>query len=117
MPSSRRSTSSVFAGDAYKTRDPNPTYQREFARRIKKIADAGIPVVLLVGNHDLPAGARRATSISIFDTLAVPNVYVADREDAAARSPAGAASHCRSPPCPIRCVRPSSAAKSTRARA
>src|SRR5512138_1896453 len=71
----------VFAGDAYKTRDPNPTYQREFARRIKKIADAGIPVVMLVGNHDLPAVARRATSISIFDTLGVPHVYVADRED------------------------------------
>ena len=70
----------VFAGDAYKTRDPNPTYQREFARRIKKIADAGIPVVLLVGNHDLPSVARRATSISIFDTLSVPNVYVCDRE-------------------------------------
>ena len=64
----------VFAGDAYKTRDPNPTYQREFARRIKRIADAGIPVVLLVGNHDLPNVARRATSISIFDTLAVPNI-------------------------------------------
>jgi exonuclease SbcD len=68
----------VFAGDAYRTRDPNPTYQREFARRIKKVADAGIPVVLLVGNHDLPAVTRRATSISIFDTLAVPNTYVAD---------------------------------------
>jgi DNA repair protein SbcD/Mre11 len=71
----------IFAGDAYKTRDPNPTYQREFARRIKKVADAGIPVVLLVGNHDLPNVARRASSISIFDTLSVPNVYVCDREE------------------------------------
>jgi exonuclease SbcD len=66
----------VFAGDAYKMRDPNPTFQREFARRIKRAADAGIPVVLLVGNHDLPPVQRRATSISIFDTLQVPNVYV-----------------------------------------
>ena len=66
----------VFAGDAYKMRDPNPTFQREFARRIKKVADAGIPVLLLVGNHDLPPVQRRATSISIFDTLQVPNVYV-----------------------------------------
>ncbi|MGC8779796.1 MAG: metallophosphoesterase family protein [Anaerolineae bacterium] len=71
----------VFAGDAYKTRDPNPTYQREFARRIKRIADAGIPVLLLVGNHDLPAVARRATSIEIFGVLDVPNVYVANREE------------------------------------
>jgi exonuclease SbcD len=70
----------IFAGDAYRTRDPNPTYQREFARRIKRIADSGIPVILLVGNHDLPTASRRASSISIFDTLNVPNVYVGDRE-------------------------------------
>ncbi len=71
----------LFAGDAYRTRDPNPTYQREFARRIKRVADAGIPVILLVGNHDMPAVARRASSISIFDTLDVPNVIVGDREE------------------------------------
>jgi len=70
----------IFAGDAYKTRDPSPTYQREFARRIKKVADAGIPVVLLVGNHDLPSVARRASSIDIFGTLEVPNVFVGNRE-------------------------------------
>ena len=67
----------LFAGDAYKTRDPNSTYRREFARRIKRLADAGIPVVLLVGNHDLPAQDKRASSIEIFRTLDVPNVLVA----------------------------------------
>ena len=70
----------LFAGDAYKSRDPNSTYRREFARRIKRLADAGIPVVLLVGNHDLPAVKRRASSIEIFRTLEVPNVLVAGRE-------------------------------------
>ncbi len=71
----------LFAGDAYKSRDPNSTYRREFARRIKRLADAGIPVVLLVGNHDLPAQERRASSIEIFRTLDVPNVLVASRDD------------------------------------
>ncbi|MGD2205602.1 MAG: exonuclease SbcCD subunit D [Anaerolineae bacterium] len=70
----------LFAGDAYKSRDPNSTYRREFARRIKRLADAGIPVVLLVGNHDLPAQERRASSIEIFRTLDVPNVLVAGRD-------------------------------------
>ena len=70
----------LFAGDAYKTRDPNSTYRREFARRIKRLADAGIPVVLLVGNHDLPAQERRASSIDIFRTLDVPNVLVGNRD-------------------------------------
>jgi exonuclease SbcD len=70
----------VFAGDAYKTRDPNSTYRREFTRRIKRLADAGIPVVLLVGNHDLPAQERKASSVEIFQTLDVPNIVVANRE-------------------------------------
>jgi len=70
----------LFAGDAYKSRDPNSTYRREFARRIKRLADHGIPVVLLVGNHDLPAQERRASSIEIFRTLEVSNVLVAGHD-------------------------------------
>jgi exonuclease SbcD len=66
----------VFAGDAFKTRSPSPTYQRAFARRIKRLADAGVAVVLLVGNHDLPTMTQRASTVDIFRTLAVPNVTV-----------------------------------------
>ncbi|MCC7358736.1 MAG: exonuclease SbcCD subunit D [Anaerolineales bacterium] len=65
----------VFAGDAFKTRDPDPTQQREFARRLKQLADRA-PVFLLVGNHDIPGMAARATSIDIFRALDVPNVTV-----------------------------------------
>jgi exonuclease SbcD len=71
----------LFAGDAYKRRDPNPTHQRAFARRIKRLTDAGIPVVLLVGNHDLPAMVQKASSVDIFRTLDVPNVIVGREED------------------------------------
>lgn len=67
----------IFAGDVYKSREPNSTYRREFARRIKRLADAGILVVLLIGNHDLPVQERRASSVDIFRTLEVPNVVVA----------------------------------------
>ncbi|MBI4771363.1 MAG: exonuclease SbcCD subunit D [Chloroflexi bacterium] len=65
----------VFAGDAFKSRDPDPTQQREFARRIKRLADA-MPVLLLVGNHDLPGMAQKASSVDIFGALDVPNVTV-----------------------------------------
>jgi len=65
----------VFAGDAFKNRQPNPTLQREFAWRIRDLAER-CPVVLLVGNHDVPASALRASSLEIYDTLAVPNVLV-----------------------------------------
>jgi len=67
----------LFCGDAFKSRDPSQTQQREFARRIRKLADAGIPVFLLIGNHDLPAASGRATSTEIYDTLRIPKVTVA----------------------------------------
>jgi exonuclease SbcD len=66
----------VFAGDAFKTRNPSPTYKRALARRVKKLADTGVPVVLLVGNHDLPTMVQRASSVDIFRTLDVSNVTV-----------------------------------------
>lgn len=67
----------VFAGDAYKSRDPSPTHQREFAARIARLSAAGIPTVLLVGNHDLPLSTLRANTLDIFHTLNVPHVWVA----------------------------------------
>ena len=69
----------LFAGDAFKTRTPSPTYQREFARRIRRLAEGGPQVFLLVGNHDFPQVAGRAHTIEIFQTLDVPNVHVAHK--------------------------------------
>lgn len=71
----------VFCGDAYKSREPTPTQQRGFAKRINRLATSGIPIFLLIGNHDLPNAIGRATTTEIFDTLAVKNVYVANRPD------------------------------------
>jgi exonuclease SbcD len=67
----------IFAGDAFKNRQPNPTFQREFAWRVRDMSEM-CPVVLLVGNHDLPTTLARASAIEIYDTLAVPNVLVGD---------------------------------------
>jgi exonuclease SbcD len=66
----------LLAGDAYKGRDPSQTHQREFAKRLNRLSQAGIPTFLLVGNHDLPAASSRATAVDIFPTLEVANVYV-----------------------------------------
>jgi exonuclease SbcD len=70
----------IFAGDAFKTRDPSPTQQREFARRIKRLADK-IPTLLLVGNHDLPGTVSKATSLDIYHVLDIPNVIVGYKPD------------------------------------
>ncbi len=71
----------LFCGDAYKSREPSQTQQREFAKRINRLSTSDIPIFLLIGNHDLPNAIGRATSTEIFDTLAVKNVYVSNRPD------------------------------------
>ena len=70
----------VFAGDAFKSRDPEPTQQREFAQRIKRLADH-MPTLLLVGNHDMPGVASKASSVDIFQALEVPGVIVGDKPE------------------------------------
>ena len=69
----------LFAGDAYKDRSPAPTFQREWGRRIMRLSRAGIPVLLLVGNHDLAPALGRAHALETFDTLEVPRVRVLDK--------------------------------------
>jgi exonuclease SbcD len=66
----------IFAGDAYRDRSPAPTFQREWGRRIMRLSQAGIPTILLVGNHDLSPAIGRAHAIQEFETLDVPNVRV-----------------------------------------
>ncbi len=69
----------IIAGDIYKSRQPNPTHQREFARRIRRLRSAGIPVYIITGNHDISPAMGRAHAIEIFDTLAIEGVTVAER--------------------------------------
>lgn len=70
----------LFPGDIYKNCDPNPTLQREFARRIRSAARHA-PVVIIPGNHDLPNAFARASSVEIFDVLEVENVRVLRRPE------------------------------------
>lgn len=66
----------IFAGDAYKDRQPAPTFQREWGKRIIRLSNAGIPTILLVGNHDLSPASGRAHTLQEYDTLQVPHVKV-----------------------------------------
>src|SRR4030065_349027 len=69
----------IFAGDAYKDRSPAPTFQREWGKRIMRLSQAGIPTLLLVGNHDLSPALGRAHAVEEFKTLQVPHVRVLDK--------------------------------------
>ena len=69
----------LFAGDAYKDQNPAPTYQREWGKRIMRLSEAGIPTLLLVGNHDISPAAGRAHALAEFATLQVPHVLILDQ--------------------------------------
>lgn len=70
----------LFAGDAYKTRDPNPTQQRGFGERVRKLAKK-IPVVLVVGNHDTPNAEGKANTLDIYSALEIDNVWVSRKPE------------------------------------
>jgi exonuclease SbcD len=71
----------LFAGDAYKDRNPQPTFQREWGKRMIRLSQAGIPTVLLVGNHDNAPASGRAHTLQEYGTLHIPHLHVADRLD------------------------------------
>lgn len=66
----------IFTGDTYKHATPEPVYQREFAKRIKKLSLHKIPVVLLVGNHDILYKAYGSDVLDIYNTLQLDHVTV-----------------------------------------
>ncbi len=69
----------IFAGDAYRNRNPQPIYQKKWSEQILRLSAAHIPTVLLVGNHDMSPAAWRAHTLAEFDTFNVPHVFVGDR--------------------------------------
>ncbi len=70
----------VFAGDAYRSCDPTPTHQREFASLIRMLSAREIPVVMVTGNHDSPVAYGKASSVDIFGTLGTKGVHIASED-------------------------------------
>lgn len=69
----------LFGGDAFPDATPPPYIQQAFARQFRRLVDADIPAVLLVGNHDQHSQGVGGASLCIYRTLCVPNVIVGDR--------------------------------------
>lgn len=66
----------IFTGDTYKHASVEPIYQKEFAKRIKKLSLHEIPTILLVGNHDLLYKNDGSDALDIYSALAVDYVTV-----------------------------------------
>jgi exonuclease SbcD len=69
----------LFSGDAYKNASPEPIYQKMFARELKRLCDAKIQTILLVGNHDQILRSTSSHAMSVFQSLEVPGVMTIDR--------------------------------------
>ncbi len=66
----------IFTGDTFKHAVPEPIYQREFAKRIKKLSLKKIPTILLVGNHDVLYRIDGSDALDIYSTLGIDHVTV-----------------------------------------
>jgi exonuclease SbcD len=71
----------LFCGDAYRDAMPSPTEQKIFANALKPVVKAGIPIVMLVGNHDNPISFGKASSIDIFSSMQTDNVFIFTKPD------------------------------------
>ncbi len=69
----------LFGGDAFPDATPPPYIQQAFAGQFRRLVDAEIPTVLLVGNHDQHTQGEGGASLCIYRTLGVPSVIVGDR--------------------------------------
>ncbi|MGP1373629.1 MAG: exonuclease subunit SbcD [Almyronema sp.] len=69
----------LFSGDAFPDATPPPIVQQAFASQFRRLVDAEIPTVLLVGNHDQHAQGTGGASLCIYRTLGVPGFVVGDR--------------------------------------
>ncbi|NJL85372.1 MAG: exonuclease subunit SbcD [Leptolyngbyaceae cyanobacterium SM1_1_3] len=69
----------LFGGDAFPDATPPPLVQQAFASQFRRLVDAEIPTVLLVGNHDQHAQGTGGASLCIYRTLGVPGFVVGDR--------------------------------------
>lgn len=69
----------LFGGDAFPDATPPPYVQEKFASQFRRLVDAEIPTVLLVGNHDQHSQGQGGASLCIYRTLGVPGFVVGDR--------------------------------------
>jgi exonuclease SbcD len=66
----------LFAGDAYKTANPSPTQQKLLMQCFLRLYKAGIPIVIIVGNHDNPVSYGKANALDIFGNIPIDGFHV-----------------------------------------
>ncbi|MFB0563388.1 MAG: exonuclease SbcCD subunit D [Candidatus Lokiarchaeia archaeon] len=60
----------LISGDIFHGSNPTTTQMKRFAKVLKPLIDAGIQIVMVAGNHDLPKHEARSSPIDLFSTIA-----------------------------------------------
>ncbi len=66
----------LFSGDAYKTAYPTPTQQKFLLKCFLRLYKAGIPIIIVIGNHDNPLSFGKAHSLTIFKEMPLEGFHV-----------------------------------------
>jgi DNA repair protein SbcD/Mre11 len=66
----------LFSGDAYKTAHPSQTQQKLLLHSFMRLYKAGIPVVIVIGNHDNPLSFGKAHALDVFGSLPIDGFHV-----------------------------------------
>lgn len=69
----------LFSGDAYKTAYPSPTQQQLLCKCFLRLFKAGIPVIIVVGNHDNPLSFGKAHALELFGQIPVDGFHVVSK--------------------------------------
>lgn len=65
----------VITGDVFETRYPTPAQLNAFSKSVKRATNAGLPVVIIAGNHDQQRTIN-TTTIDIFKSLEVSGISI-----------------------------------------
>jgi exonuclease SbcD len=68
----------LFCGDAYKTAHPSQTQQKLLFQCFLRLYKAGIPIVIIIGNHDNPLTFGKAHALNLFSEIPCNGFYVFD---------------------------------------
>ncbi len=71
----------LITGDIFKEKSPEPYQFDAFSVGIKKLLDKKIPVIIVLGNHDLFLSHKLKNSISVLKTLNLDNLHISSEPE------------------------------------
>ena len=71
----------AILGDVFHSKNPTPTQNREYAKRICRLSEAKMETVILKGNHDTHVAEELGHTSSVIKELNVPYITIVDEPE------------------------------------